>query len=298
MNNELPTSAIDDVITYMTVPGVHRDFAGAILFFEPFLSYGRDSLAFFDEAADPNIAGQLDVRTVQKGDPKDGMAYLMQRFYARGRAMNRSLKLPEHWQLVSAARTFIDNNGKIGDCSHELWAYTKNRGYFQVRHNGRSTSTDLSGGRTMSGIDLVEHRSHRSHEILHNTTNSARRAKGIRLVGSIQLSYHYEWMVRLGYEGCASVSIPTDPTGIFELFKLRDLEPGKIRRSPLVHWVKEHLRQRRDDPSKTAKVREHIRGQTDFNWSGFCVRVTPPKFDLERLADKGNEKAAQLLVGK
>lgn len=97
-----------------------------------------------------------------------------------------------------------------------------------------------------------------------------------------QFCARYEWRVSLGIQGGPSVAFETDPTGAREVFRLRDLPDGSQRRSALLHWVGEHWRKRRSDPSEETKVRAHLRGQTEFVWNGMRCRIRPSDYDAER----------------
>lgn len=68
----------------------------------------------------------------------------------------------------------------------------------------------------------------------------------------------------------------TDPIGIREVFRLREVPPGKQRRQALRHWVAEHWRQTRSDPDTEFRVREHLRGATEFRWGDLSVKVHVP----------------------
>jgi len=63
-------------------------------------------------------------------------------------------------------------------------------------------------------------------------------------------------------------------------------------------WVQEHYRQNRTNPEVEIKVREHMRGATDFSWQDLNCRIRPSQFDVERddnaKAIKEAEKIAAL----
>lgn len=105
----------------------------------------------------------------------------------------------------------------------------------------------------------------------------------LRLSLGIHFARDYDWCVHLGYAGCPTINFPTDPTGVLEVFRLRDLPEGKKRRDALLHWVREHWRRRRSDPTAFAKVKEHLRGKTTFVWNGLQCLIKPAPFDLRRL---------------
>lgn len=94
---------------------------------------------------------------------------------------------------------------------------------------------------------------------------------------------HYEWSVSIGRPGGMSVSIATDPIGAQEVFRLRDIPEGRSRRAALLHWVREHWRKRRTDPSEKTKVMTHLRGATSFVWNGLACKIRPSVHDVRRL---------------
>lgn len=90
------------------------------------------------------------------------------------------------------------------------------------------------------------------------------------------------WSVKFSLPQSPSVSIPTDPTGVKELLRMRDVPDGKSRREALKHWVKEHFRKNRNDPSVEHSVRAHLRGADCCNWFGLMCKIVPSKIDLAR----------------
>lgn len=88
------------------------------------------------------------------------------------------------------------------------------------------------------------------------------------------------WVARIRFEqGGPSVEFPTDPEGVYALFKDRRCEGGKKKR--LLHWVKGHCRVTK---KKSTEVIEHLRGAYLFVWQDCEVRITPPADSLERTA--------------
>lgn len=76
-----------------------------------------------------------------------------------------------------------------------------------------------------------------------------------------------------------SLTVLTDPTGVKELWKLRDIPDGKKRRDALLHWVSQHWRQNRKDPEVESYVRKHLRGATEFRHGEMSVVVQPSEKD-------------------
>jgi|GEM_PF-6129241 len=97
----------------------------------------------------------------------------------------------------------------------------------------------------------------------------------IRMAINIAAQRKLDWTVSLSFGHLPGVRIPTDPTGIRELFRFRDVAPGKKRRDALVHWVSEHYRQSRKDEDALTYVREHLRGQKTFRWREMSCSVAP-----------------------
>ena len=98
------------------------------------------------------------------------------------------------------------------------------------------------------------------------------------------LSLRYEWTVWIGLGDGPRIRFLSDPLGAREVFRLRDLPPGRERRAALRHWVSAHTRARRDDQDAKAWVRRHMRGATDFVWNGLRCRIQPADFDVEQVA--------------
>lgn len=103
------------------------------------------------------------------------------------------------------------------------------------------------------------------------------------LAQSIALRQRYEWAVGVGLVGCPSIRFATDPTGMKELFAIRDLPEGKDRRAPLMNWVSDHWRRKRNDPELETYVRRNLRGSATFSWRGLDVEIMPAQFDLDEL---------------
>lgn len=96
---------------------------------------------------------------------------------------------------------------------------------------------------------------------------------------SVAVVRHYSWGVRFSYPGAPGVHFSTDPSGAAALLAVRDVKKG-VRRQSILHWVAEHWRKRRADPTAFTKVREHMRGKTVFSWDGLQCEVVPSAADL------------------
>lgn len=99
----------------------------------------------------------------------------------------------------------------------------------------------------------------------------------------VMLRREYLWSVLLGEPGIPRARFVTDILGVREAFRLRDIPAGASRRAALRHWVREHWRKRgRESEVDRAWVRSHLRGATDFTWSGLNCRIEPSREDLRR----------------
>jgi hypothetical protein len=88
------------------------------------------------------------------------------------------------------------------------------------------------------------------------------------------------WRVATRFDSvCPSLTLLTDPTGVKEFWKLRDIPEGKQRRAALLHWVESHWRQNRKDPDVEGYVRKHLRGQQELTQGQFSAKITPSEID-------------------
>jgi hypothetical protein len=107
----------------------------------------------------------------------------------------------------------------------------------------------------------------------------------IALGHGIELRKEYRWSVLLGEEGIPRARFVTDPTGIREVFRLRDIPCGASRRAALRHWVRDHWRKKRDPGADDlAFIRTHMRGRVNFAWQGLSCQIEPSRDDLRRAA--------------
>jgi hypothetical protein len=84
------------------------------------------------------------------------------------------------------------------------------------------------------------------------------------------------WLVRTRFDAiCPSLTLLTDPTGVKEFWKLREVPAGRSRRDALLHWVEKHWRQQRNDPDVEVFVRKHMRGATSLKQGQFTAEITP-----------------------
>lgn len=114
---------------------------------------------------------------------------------------------------------------------------------------------------------------------------------------AIALRQRYEWAVSLGLEDSATIRFATDPTGMKDLFRIRDLPEGRDRRSALMTWVSDHWRQDREDPELEVYVRKHLRGAVEFKWQGMSAELSPARYDLEMREKHIADRQAMAVAG-
>lgn len=120
---------------------------------------------------------------------------------------------------------------------------------------------------------------------------------GPSMATSIALRQRYEWAVSLGLEHSPSIRFATDPTGMKDIFRIRDLPEGRDRRAALMTWVSDHWRQDRHDPDVEIYVRKHLRGSVQFTWQGMNAEISPSKFDVEQRDRFIAEREAKAVAG-
>lgn len=99
----------------------------------------------------------------------------------------------------------------------------------------------------------------------------------------LALRQYYNWSVLLSEGDGPRARFLTDPLGVREAFRLRDIPPGKRRRAALRHWVREHWRKRRDaGANDRAWIEAYLRGATEFVWNGLRCRIEPSVPDQKK----------------
>jgi hypothetical protein len=99
------------------------------------------------------------------------------------------------------------------------------------------------------------------------------------------------WLVKTRFDSmCPSLTLLTDPTGVKEFWKLRNVPEGRSRRSALLHWVEQHWRQTRKDPDVEAFVRKHMRGEKTVRQGFLHAEITPSVRDSVEAEEAAEER--------
>lgn len=88
------------------------------------------------------------------------------------------------------------------------------------------------------------------------------------------------WTIELGMADAPAVVVNTDPTGVRELLRMRDVPENRTRREALKHWVSAHARKNRKDADAEHHVRRHLRGSTECDWFGLRCKIVPSPIDV------------------
>lgn len=111
----------------------------------------------------------------------------------------------------------------------------------------------------------------------------------LNMMINVRLTAYYEWFVYIREnEKSIGVKLPVAPENAKEIFALRDIPEGQKRKKAICHFVKEHYRNVRtrpeyDEEKRQALVKQHLRGETKFNWRGLQVNIIPAEYDLNRI---------------
>jgi hypothetical protein len=106
------------------------------------------------------------------------------------------------------------------------------------------------------------------------------------------------WVARVTLDTAPSLSLITDPTGVKELWKFRDIPHGAKRRAALLHWVNDHWRMDRHDPDVETYVRKHLRGACSFSHGDLSVDVQESREDRACIYEAIKDRDAARASGK
>lgn len=114
--------------------------------------------------------------------------------------------------------------------------------------------------------------------------------KQYNMAMNVKLTGYYEWFVYIKEdEKSLGVKIPVAPEAAKEVFALRETQEGARRKKAICHFVKEHYRTVKSEYNEEERqtlVKQHLRGETKFNWRGLQVHIIPAEYDLNRIKTK------------
>jgi hypothetical protein len=241
------------------LPKFHRVplgfFSGAEVLANPKLTDKlTNEIGYFREVKPTDLTDPLDVCWLTPPSKQEyGYKYLLMRVRKTVPAYHRGMILMTSAHMVEVSMAFMFHDRSF-NTTRQVFAYINDRWLCVLKNDNTSQVF----------FDLE----------LHNA---------ITMAHSIFFSRRYDWQVAFNQENGLAVSFPTDITGIRELFKSRNTPIDKDRRAALRHWVQAHTRKRRTNPNDFVFIREHLRGAVEFNWHGLHSKITPSRYDIDRL---------------
>jgi hypothetical protein len=226
-------------------------FSGAEILTLDGFKKGFDDYGIFLDAKPTDIGSPLDVSIVGENDDDPG-GFSVQRYrqIKPSEVRGRLRRIPRY--LIETTLMIVSGEGEAGVFS---------------------TLQGSGGPHGWQGLAGCEQ---------HNSYLDEVWAEKIQISYGLAFTRQFFWNVQLGWEGNAMIRIPTDPMGAREVFKLRDIPEGRVRRAAIRDWITDHWRQRRQDPSTEVYVRKHLRGAQQFSWGGLNCYVTPSDYDINR----------------
>jgi hypothetical protein len=116
------------------------------------------------------------------------------------------------------------------------------------------------------------------------------RVHQINLAYNFKLREYYEWFVYIREnEKSVGIKIPILPEASKEVFALRNIPEGEMRRKAICNFVRQHYRTVMSSYSEEKReilVRKHLRGEDKFNWRGLEVYIIPAEYDVMKTKTK------------
>lgn len=262
-NNELSTPGIGNDLVFLS------DFDGALCFLPSALDLGDGSHGVFLDARPADIDGACDIRTVQEVTDEEGICLQFQR-YSLGRPTRTSQKQRAEW-VVRHRVICLHTSGKMERFEFQ-WGY---RGivegfpqWGQIGLPSTKLGESSEFGEMWAGGAVI----HSDKEV----------SKVIQAAFGFQFSARYDWSVLIGLNNYPRIRFATDPEGVRDVFKFRDMTDGEARRAALCHWVESHYRRAHRGSPDVRIIEAYLRGKTDFIWNGMRCSIEPSPYDLEQ----------------
>lgn len=120
-----------------------------------------------------------------------------------------------------------------------------------------------------------------------NTEDYVNEVENFNMALNIRLTAYYEWFVYIKEDDKSlGIKIPIAPESSKEVFALRNIKEGDNRKRAICNFVREHYRTVKsdyDEEERQVLVKQHLRGETKFNWRGLQVNIIPAEYDLNRV---------------
>lgn len=202
---------------------------------------------------------------------------------------NKSL----HW---SAVPKWADRC--VGFRRDEWDGYSLSR-YLHVTRSGATKQSELLYAHSEGRVRVFDSTERFTHEgIWRIQPNDPRTLKQQKVfLGCVFMEPAF-WVARVALDSAPPLSLITDPTGVKELWKFRDIPEGAKRRSALLHWVSDHWRMDRHDPDVEVYVRKHLRGCRSFAHGDLVVDVQESREDRAAIHEAIRERTAARTTGR
>lgn len=262
-----PEAAIDEILTYMGLADLSPAFGAEALavsrpVFDRAIPYallgeslGWDKQDIFRDVRASDLDSALNICFLTQDDERRPQDITSQRIRRVQAAEIRGQTKGTWPNMVERSICWIDRSTGKGTTSRSIWAETRALEWKRIDNFPMGIRESESAA-----------------------------SERLNLAHGVQFTARYQWTVYLAAPPYPGILIPTSPAGVLEAWRLRELPEGASRRNALRHVVNAHIRHTENEETQAdIFVREHLRGQETFRWNGLVVRITPSRFDLERI---------------
>lgn len=262
---------IDNYLTYIALTKADiKEFDKSMLLTSDFLNLGiiDGDIAVLD-AGPRDLEYSWDCKIIQDCPPSDcptDAMFCLSRCHTVGKqkVMRWAAKMP-------------NSNPENFDC------FSERKAVF-VLPDGGTWKSEIYFGHRKDSFSLFDPSEYHCEDGAKYSLEPTKRQLGyfLRAVYGMEHMKPSRWVAYIGIsEDSPRVGVWTDPTGVKELWKLRDVGEGKSRRDALLHWVNDHWRQNRKDQDVENYVRSHLRGSRRFRQGSLNVEIHESTKDAE-----------------
>lgn len=90
---------------------------------------------------------------------------------------------------------------------------------------------------------------------------------------SVIEDYHRSNAYKIEISMGSTVKLAVDPCNVFDLLSLRSGPIATDKKSPVIHWVSNHIR---ESGGEKRKVKQHLRGIEELEIAGCRIKIIPP----------------------